>query len=194
MSAMANTTAILTTVTNTATKEKTPKETGATPRVNILDFYEEHYEEILPVIMDKVHRDKRREVHVRLDFGENKKPKNERRLLELKVHSSDLAVLTHQAQLSLPRTGKTLGIIPAAEVVLTDGTLLLAETVLKVDTTPTASKSHMITPDPRTGQGPYIDLTLVTATTHMEQKEEGEMNPRYLMCRRVTPVREGTEV
>ncbi|GJR34179.1 hypothetical protein Tco_1209863 [Tanacetum coccineum] len=53
MSAMANTTPIVTTVTKTTTKEKTPKETGATPRVNILDFCEEHYEEILPVIMDK---------------------------------------------------------------------------------------------------------------------------------------------
>ncbi|GJX95479.1 hypothetical protein Tco_0351277 [Tanacetum coccineum] len=50
-----------------------PKETGATPRVNMLDFYEEHYEEILPVIMEKVCRDKQREVHVRLDFGENSK-------------------------------------------------------------------------------------------------------------------------
>ncbi|GKB21769.1 hypothetical protein Tco_0855692 [Tanacetum coccineum] len=90
------------------------------------------------------------------------------------------------------RLGKTLGIIPAAEVVLTDGTLLLAETVLKVETTPTASKSHMVTPAPPTGHGPYIDLTLVTATTHMEQKEEGEINPHYLMCWRVTSVREGT--
>ncbi|GJV28363.1 reverse transcriptase domain-containing protein [Tanacetum coccineum] len=73
MSAMVNTTPIVTTVTKTATKEKTPKETGATPRVNILDFYEEHYEEIFPVIMDKVCRDKQREVHARLDFGENSK-------------------------------------------------------------------------------------------------------------------------
>ncbi|GKE07269.1 retrotransposon protein, putative, ty1-copia subclass [Tanacetum coccineum] len=43
MSAMDNTTPIVTTVTKTATKEKTPKETDATPRVNILDFCEEHY-------------------------------------------------------------------------------------------------------------------------------------------------------
>ncbi|GJY27740.1 reverse transcriptase domain-containing protein [Tanacetum coccineum] len=61
MSAMANTTPIVTTVTKTATKEKTPKETDAAPRVSILDFCEEHYEEILPVIMDKIRRDKRKE-------------------------------------------------------------------------------------------------------------------------------------
>ncbi|GKF53165.1 hypothetical protein Tco_0160075, partial [Tanacetum coccineum] len=39
MSAMANTTPIVTTVTKTTTKEKTPKETGATPRVNTYSSY-----------------------------------------------------------------------------------------------------------------------------------------------------------
>ncbi|GJR20684.1 hypothetical protein Tco_0969211 [Tanacetum coccineum] len=73
MSAMANTTPIVTTVTKTATKEKTPKETDVAPRVNILDFCEEHYEEILPVIMDKIRHYKRKEVHTRLDFGDNTK-------------------------------------------------------------------------------------------------------------------------
>ncbi|GJS27157.1 hypothetical protein Tco_0487777 [Tanacetum coccineum] len=73
MSAMANTTPIVTTVVKTATKEKTPKETDVAPRVNILDFCEEHYEEILPVIMDKILRGKRKEVHTRLDFGDNTK-------------------------------------------------------------------------------------------------------------------------
>ncbi|GJX30117.1 reverse transcriptase domain-containing protein [Tanacetum coccineum] len=46
------------------------KEADATPRVNIQDFCEEHYEDILPVIMDKIRRDKRKEVHARLDFEE----------------------------------------------------------------------------------------------------------------------------
>ncbi|GKB97904.1 hypothetical protein Tco_0984041 [Tanacetum coccineum] len=57
MSAMANTTLIVTTVTKIATKEKTSKETDAAPKVNILDFCEEHYKDILPVIMDKIRRD-----------------------------------------------------------------------------------------------------------------------------------------
>nr|GEZ07933.1 hypothetical protein [Tanacetum cinerariifolium] len=70
ISAMANTTPIVTTVTKTATKEKTPNGAEAASRVNILNFCEEHYEDILPV-MDKIRRDKRKEVHTRLDFGEN---------------------------------------------------------------------------------------------------------------------------
>ncbi|GJV55211.1 hypothetical protein Tco_1456216 [Tanacetum coccineum] len=48
MSAMANTTPIVTTITKPATKEKMPKDADATPRVNIQDFCEEHYEDILP--------------------------------------------------------------------------------------------------------------------------------------------------
>ncbi|GJS54125.1 hypothetical protein Tco_0627487 [Tanacetum coccineum] len=57
----------------TTTKKKTFKETDAAPRVNILYLYEEHYKDILPAIMDKIRRDKRKEVHTRLDFGDNTK-------------------------------------------------------------------------------------------------------------------------
>ncbi|GJS92216.1 reverse transcriptase domain-containing protein [Tanacetum coccineum] len=68
MSATANTTPIVTTVTKTANKEKTQKERD---KVNIKNFCEEHYEDILPIIMDKARRDKRKEVHTRLDFAES---------------------------------------------------------------------------------------------------------------------------
>ncbi|GKC90440.1 hypothetical protein Tco_1151089, partial [Tanacetum coccineum] len=68
MSAAANTTPIVTTVTRTANKEKTQKERD---KVNIQNFCEEHYEDILPIIMDKVRCDKRKEVHTRLDFAES---------------------------------------------------------------------------------------------------------------------------
>ncbi|GJT21097.1 reverse transcriptase domain-containing protein [Tanacetum coccineum] len=68
-----------------ATKEKTPKEADATPRVNIQDFYEEHYEDILSFIMDNIHRDKRKEVHARLDFEESPK---RRRIREGSQNSS----------------------------------------------------------------------------------------------------------
>nr|GEU51094.1 reverse transcriptase domain-containing protein [Tanacetum cinerariifolium] len=71
MSTMANTTPIVTTVTETTTKEKTPNEAETASRIN-LDFCEEHYDDILSV-MDKICRDKRREVHTRLDFRENSK-------------------------------------------------------------------------------------------------------------------------
>nr|GEU39210.1 reverse transcriptase domain-containing protein [Tanacetum cinerariifolium] len=67
MSAMANTTPIMTTVTKSATN---PRDADATPRVNIQDLCKEYYEDILPIIMDKVRRDKRKEVHAMLDFGE----------------------------------------------------------------------------------------------------------------------------
>nr|GEV82894.1 reverse transcriptase domain-containing protein [Tanacetum cinerariifolium] len=76
MSAMANTTPIVTTVTEAANKEKTPKEADAALKVNILDFCEEHYEDILLVIMDQIHRDKRKKVHARLDFGETFKKRS----------------------------------------------------------------------------------------------------------------------
>nr|GEX60825.1 hypothetical protein [Tanacetum cinerariifolium] len=86
MSMMANTTPIVTTVMKTANKEKTPKEADATLKANILDFCEEHYEDILPVIMDKICHDKRKEIHARLDFEEN--PRKSRRVREDSQNSS----------------------------------------------------------------------------------------------------------
>ncbi|GJW18278.1 hypothetical protein Tco_0025714 [Tanacetum coccineum] len=83
MSAAANTTSIVTTVTKTANKEKTLKERD---KVNIQDFCEEHYEDILPIIMDKVCRDKRKEVHTRLDFAESSE--KGRRIRECSQNSS----------------------------------------------------------------------------------------------------------
>nr|GEV69040.1 reverse transcriptase domain-containing protein [Tanacetum cinerariifolium] len=67
MSSMANTTPLVTNVTKPATN---PRDADATPRVNILEFCEESCEDILPIIMDKVRRDRRKDVHTRLDFGE----------------------------------------------------------------------------------------------------------------------------
>nr|GEV48472.1 reverse transcriptase domain-containing protein [Tanacetum cinerariifolium] len=62
MSAVADTTPLVTTVTKPATN---PREADATPRVNIQDLCEEYYEDILPIIMDKVYREKQKEVHTR---------------------------------------------------------------------------------------------------------------------------------
>nr|GEV08465.1 hypothetical protein [Tanacetum cinerariifolium] len=61
MTAMANTTPLVTTVAKPATN---PRDADATPRVNIQEFCKEYYEDILPIIMDK------KDVHTRLDFGE----------------------------------------------------------------------------------------------------------------------------
>ncbi|GKE72167.1 hypothetical protein Tco_1534208, partial [Tanacetum coccineum] len=43
----------------------------ATPRLYILDFCQEHYEDILSIIIEKARHDKRKEVQTRLNFGEN---------------------------------------------------------------------------------------------------------------------------
>ncbi|GJS05656.1 hypothetical protein Tco_0322164 [Tanacetum coccineum] len=85
MSVMANTTPIVTTITKPATKEKTPRDTDASPRVDIHDFCEEDYEDILPVI-DRILCDKQKEVHTRLNFGEN--PRKSRRIREGSQNSS----------------------------------------------------------------------------------------------------------
>nr|GEW42608.1 hypothetical protein [Tanacetum cinerariifolium] len=83
---MSKTTPIVTTVTKTANKEKTLKEVDAALKATILDFCEEHYDDISPVIMDKIRRDKRKEVHARLDFREN--PRKSRRMREGSQNSS----------------------------------------------------------------------------------------------------------
>ncbi|GJT56388.1 reverse transcriptase domain-containing protein [Tanacetum coccineum] len=153
MSAMANTTPIVITVMKTATKEKTPKETDAAPRLNILDLCED------------ITRKSCRSLWIRFAVTNEKKSipgwtlgiiprKVEEREKALKTQVLgpcpqgrarliDLAILTRQAQLSPGRTGQALGIILTVEVALTDGTLLLAGIVLKVETAPVASKNHM---------------------------------------------------
>nr|GEZ28296.1 reverse transcriptase domain-containing protein [Tanacetum cinerariifolium] len=64
---MANTTPLVTTVTKPATN---PGDADTTPRVNIQEFCEEYYADILPIIMEKVRHDRRKDVHTRLNFEE----------------------------------------------------------------------------------------------------------------------------
>ncbi|GJV69630.1 reverse transcriptase domain-containing protein, partial [Tanacetum coccineum] len=77
---------------------KTPKEADAALKVNILDFCEEHYEDILPVIMDKIRRGKRKEVHARLDLRESFK--KSRRVREGSQNSSAGTLLARYRNLS----------------------------------------------------------------------------------------------
>nr|GEX41711.1 reverse transcriptase domain-containing protein [Tanacetum cinerariifolium] len=65
---MANITLLVTTVTKPAIN---PGEADTTPKGNIQEFCEEYYEDILPIIMEKVRHDRRKDVHTRLDFGES---------------------------------------------------------------------------------------------------------------------------
>nr|GEX38829.1 hypothetical protein [Tanacetum cinerariifolium] len=94
MSAMANTTPLVTTVTKPATN---PRDADATPRVNIQEFCEEYYEDILPIIMDKVRRHRRKDVHTRLDFREGPKE----RIRVDSHHSSARARTTKPERLKL---------------------------------------------------------------------------------------------
>nr|GFC04296.1 hypothetical protein [Tanacetum cinerariifolium] len=66
-SAMANTTPLVTTVTKPAIN---PGEADTITRVNIQEFCEEYYEDILPIIIERVHHDRRKDVYTRLDFRE----------------------------------------------------------------------------------------------------------------------------
>nr|GEV01240.1 reverse transcriptase domain-containing protein [Tanacetum cinerariifolium] len=85
MSAMAKVTPIIATVKNASVKEKTLKKTDAVPKASILDFCEEHYEDILLIIFDRARHDKRKEVQTRLNFEES--PKKVRRERENSVNS-----------------------------------------------------------------------------------------------------------
>ncbi|GKC88182.1 hypothetical protein Tco_1148831 [Tanacetum coccineum] len=173
MSATANTTPIVTTVTKTTNKEKTPKEADAAPRVNILDFCGEHYEDILQVIMDKIRHDKRKEVHTRLYFEEN--TKKSQRMREGSQNSSARTLSARYRNPSKrPKMQERLknndgnifarlGLVLTVEIALTDGTLL-AEIILEAETAPVTSKNHMVIPSPPTGRVPDMNITLVTGT------------------------------
>ncbi|GJW98733.1 reverse transcriptase domain-containing protein [Tanacetum coccineum] len=73
MSAMANSTPVITTVRNTDGREKTPRETDTAPRASIQEFCEKHYDDILPIIMEKARQDKRKGLQSRLDIGDTSK-------------------------------------------------------------------------------------------------------------------------
>nr|GEX20631.1 reverse transcriptase domain-containing protein [Tanacetum cinerariifolium] len=70
---MANTTPLVTTITKPAIN---PVEANSTPRVNIQEFCKEHYEDILPIIMEKVRHDRRKDIYTRLDYGEGPRERN----------------------------------------------------------------------------------------------------------------------
>ncbi|GJW07751.1 reverse transcriptase domain-containing protein [Tanacetum coccineum] len=78
MSAMANATPVITTIMNTDGREKTPRETDTAPQASIQEFCEKHYDDILPIIMEKARQDKRKGLQSRLDFGDT--PKRARRI------------------------------------------------------------------------------------------------------------------
>nr|GEW07229.1 reverse transcriptase domain-containing protein [Tanacetum cinerariifolium]GEW22653.1 reverse transcriptase domain-containing protein [Tanacetum cinerariifolium]GEW22662.1 reverse transcriptase domain-containing protein [Tanacetum cinerariifolium] len=163
MSAMANTTPIVTTVTKAANKEKTPKEADAALKVNILDFCEEQYEDILPVIMDKIRRDKRKKSML----GWTSKKLSRKEVSQGHQRQSAFDRLSDTYSPSTTMSGPNMAnsrYRSRSRGRPADETLLLAEIVLETETTSVTSKNHM----------------------------EGKANPCYLACRRAAPVIEDT--
>nr|GEZ07294.1 reverse transcriptase domain-containing protein [Tanacetum cinerariifolium] len=72
---MANTTPLITTVTKPSIN---PGEADSTPRVNIQEFCEEYYEDILPIIMEKVRHDLRKNVHTSVSRSDSSNGKHRR--------------------------------------------------------------------------------------------------------------------
>nr|GEX12174.1 reverse transcriptase domain-containing protein [Tanacetum cinerariifolium] len=64
---MTNTTPLVTTVMKPTNDLG---EANTAPRVNIQELYEEYYEDILPIIMEKARHERLKDVHARLDFEE----------------------------------------------------------------------------------------------------------------------------
>nr|GEY03539.1 hypothetical protein [Tanacetum cinerariifolium] len=149
----------------TLSKEKTPKEADAALKANILYFCEEHYEDILLVIMDKIRREKRKEVHARLDFEEN--TMKNRRVREDSQNSSAGTL----RQSAFDRLSNTYSPTKSG---LNEGNsrdrshsrgrspykTLLAEIVLETKTAPVALKNHIVILAPPTRQGTGMDITL----------------------------------
>nr|GEY86619.1 hypothetical protein [Tanacetum cinerariifolium] len=64
---MANTTPLVTTVMKPTSNQG---EANTAPSVNIQELYEEYYEDIMPIIMEKARHERLKDVHARLNFEE----------------------------------------------------------------------------------------------------------------------------
>ncbi|GKD16171.1 hypothetical protein Tco_1205329 [Tanacetum coccineum] len=188
MSAMANTTLIVTTVTKTANKEKMQKELD---KVNILEFSEEHYDDILPIIMDKVCRDKRKEVHARLDFEESSK-KGRRAREGSQNSSAGVSPVRYHTPSRRPRVQdhlrynngnvQALGIHPALEVTPP------VETVPDTETTFVTLKSRAMVSTPPKGLGQSIEDPLETDVDPGGQGDGGKANLHHPADLKAAPV------
>ncbi|GKD37483.1 reverse transcriptase domain-containing protein [Tanacetum coccineum] len=179
---MANTTPIVATVTKTTNKEKTQKEMD---KVNIQDFCEEHYDDILPIIMDKVRRDKRKKVHARLDFGESSK-KGQRAREGSHNSSASVSPVRYHTPSRRPRvqdhlryndgnvfnrlSRQALGILPALEVASS------VETIPKIETTFASLKSRTMAQDAKGRPGRTLELrgcgSVYTLDSQLQKLEE----------------------
>nr|GEU68404.1 reverse transcriptase domain-containing protein [Tanacetum cinerariifolium] len=135
--------------------------------------------------MDKIRRDKRKEVHARLDFREGSREKRIRegshyssaRSPSARYHNQSKRLkvrdrLRYNDWHVLDRLGQAPGIVLVVEATLTGRTLLM-EIVLRVETTPAASRNHMITLTPSTDQ-PQILLSRQRPLPPCEEGRDSE--------------------
>ncbi|GJW85907.1 hypothetical protein Tco_0159052 [Tanacetum coccineum] len=154
-------------------------------KVNIQDFCEEHYDDILPIIMDKVRLDKRKEVHARLDFGESSE-KGPRAREGSQNSSVGVSPVRHHTPSRRPRvqdrlryndgnvfnrlSRQDLGILPALKVAPP------VETIPDIETTSATSKSRTMVSTPPKGLGPSTEDTLETDVDLGARGDRGKAN------------------
>ncbi|GJY73532.1 reverse transcriptase domain-containing protein [Tanacetum coccineum] len=165
MSMMANATPIMTTITKTTNKEKAP---DAAPRVNIQDFCEEHYEDILPIMMEKARRDKRKEVKTKLNFGENSKRTRRERDNSLNSRAKNLPVRFH------PERSRTQG------------------RERRDDRNVFSRLSHRRKSVHERLSDTYSGPSRIDSRKPSHSRGEGKVNPHHLADQKATPVTEGT--
>ncbi|GKC50507.1 hypothetical protein Tco_1073252 [Tanacetum coccineum] len=184
-----NLTPVVTTMTKTTNKEKA---SDAAPRVNIQDFCEEHYKDILPIIMEKARHDKRKEVQTRLNFGEN--PKEARRERENSLNSRaensptspyPERSRTHGPQQNPNQAGRTQETPLVGEVVRS------VEGVPKGKIVSEALKNRTTTLTLR-GQKPNIVNAHGMKIEAIREKDRGILNPHHPTGQEAAPVTEDT--
>ncbi|GJX14364.1 hypothetical protein Tco_0206122 [Tanacetum coccineum] len=161
--------------------------------VNIQDFCEEHYDDILPISMDKVRRDKRKEVHARLDFGES--PEKGRRAREGSQNSSvGVSLVRYHTPSRRPRVQDRLRyndgnvfnhlsrILHALEVAPP------VETVPNTEITSATLKSRTTVSTPPNGLGPSTEDPLETDVDPGARGDEGNANLHHPADLKATPV------
>ncbi|GJY28591.1 reverse transcriptase domain-containing protein [Tanacetum coccineum] len=190
MSEVVNTTPIVTTVTKIVNKEKTQKERD---KVNIQDFCVEHYDDILPIIIDKVHRDKRKEVHTRLDFAESSE-KGRRTREGSQNSSAGMSPVIYHTSSRRPRVQDRLRyndgnmfnrlsrILPALEVAPP------VETALDTKIASETLKSRTMVSTPPKGLGPSTEDPLETNIDPGERGDGGEANLHHSADLKAAPV------
>ncbi|GJY41832.1 hypothetical protein Tco_0429102 [Tanacetum coccineum] len=141
-------------------------------KVSIQDFCEEHYDDILPIIMDKVHRDKRKEVHTRLDFA--KSSEKGRRTREGSQNSSaGVSAVRYHTSSRRPR--------------VQDRLRYNDENVFNQIASATLKSRTMVSTPPK-GLRPSTEDPLVTAVDPGAQGDEGKANLYHPVDLKATPV------